>query len=261
MANPMFGYKNLVDDATLSANGSFSSSYPLSNLQSRRLGDVARSTTATKIFMDHGAAVAARIMLIVAHLNINNGDTVTLERGTSSGGNQVYAGSPLSAWPFTPLVGTRDGAQYVIPIIMEAQNSARYTTLTVPAGAQIGRIFFGPAFDPAVGATELGDDWRPTNSSLTRTPNGADWAFQRAEQRGEALVYPGLTEAEGDLLDEIVTYSSIVKEIAYIPDPDNRAKTQRRGFLGTMRALPKVEYSYWEHNGVAIGFEERGGAP
>lgn len=257
----LIGYNNLIDSATLSSDGYWSSAYPLTNVQLRELAQVAISTSGTKIYIDHGSAVTARLAWIAAHSQIDVGDNVRLQRGTTSGGSDVYDSGSVPAWPFTPQVGTRDGAYYGIPLVMAAENSARYSTLTVPAGAQIGRIFLGPAFDSEVGPTELDDDWRPPNSISTRSDNGADWVHERAEQRSEGLVYGCLTLAEGDLLDEIIYTHKIIKEVVYIPDYTDRARCQRRGFLGTLKALPKMSYPFWVHNGIAIAIDERGGAP
>jgi hypothetical protein len=257
----LIGYKNLVDDADLTANGTFNASHGLDYLQRRELVLQAWSASATKIFFDFGSAQGIRVAWIAAHSSITIGDNVALELGTTSGGVDVYDGDPISAWPFTPLVGTRDGATYGIPIVLPQEYSARYATLTFPAGSRIGRVFIGPAFDPATGPTDITDGWRPPNSIMNRAVNGADWSHQRAEQRSVRLVYGDLTYAEGDLLDEITTVQSIVGEVVYIPDHTNRARSQRRGFLGTMKMLHETDYPFWVHNGVAVALDERGGAP
>ncbi len=93
------------------------------------------------------------------------------------------------------------------------------------------------------------------------TEHGTDWVHKRAPLRRAALVFKALTYAEGSTLKEIIRLHDTSSEIVYIPNVLDRAVTQQDGFLARFRELSKLEHSFWEHRGVALGLDERGGAP
>lgn len=269
MGRVAIGYNNLIDVSSLSG-GSWLSSYPLSKLQDRELGQQARASstanTSSRFIADHGSAVDVGVVLLAAHNVTDASATVRVLRGTSSGGAEVYDTTALAAWPFTPLVGSRDGARYPLVVVLPATaGAARYTTVIVDvaggAAARVGRPFIGPLFRPTYNPVSLVDGYREPNSELARMANGADWPLRRAEQRSPALVFGALTHAEGRLLDEIIYTHTVTDEVVYVPDTTDRAEQQRRGVLGTLRQLGALEYPIWRHNGVAVSVDERGGTP
>ena len=49
--------------------------------------------------------------------------------------------------------------------------------------------------------------------------------------------------------------------MVYIAHTTDRARQQRGSFLGLFKELSELDYPFYEHDGIALGFEERGGAP
>ena len=78
----------------------------------------------------HGSAKTAQVLFIPAH-NLSSAATIRLERGTTLGGADVYAGADLPAWPFTPLDNVYTGRHFGVCIITAAATSARYTRIRI----------------------------------------------------------------------------------------------------------------------------------
>lgn len=262
------GYSNLIDSATLSAPGAAWSN--LAYLQNRALSLVATSASAdaadTIIDIDHGSARTAQVVWITGH-NLSSSATFVIERGTTLGGTDVYAGNELPAWAFTPLNGVYSGRRYGFGDVMASANSARYTRVRIlnstnPAGSVwLSRPFIGPMFLPAISPTKLDADWQPSFSVVERTEFGADLVDSRPPLRRAGIVFGALTYDEGDQLHEIKGLHETTGEVVYVAHRHDRARMQRYGFLATFQALNKLEYPFHKHNGIALGFDERGGAP
>ena len=86
MTNAVIGYRNRIDEATLSG-GSWLSTFPLANLKNRTLGRVARSTSAavadTRFDLDLGAARSIGMVALINH-NLLLGSRVRI-RGSNDG--------------------------------------------------------------------------------------------------------------------------------------------------------------------------------
>jgi len=261
-----FAYGNLVDSSTLSG-GSWDAAHPLTQLQLRELAAYAKSSTAspadTQFIIDHGSAKAAQCFAIVAHNITDPAATITISRGTTSGGSDVYAGAPVACWPFAPLDDDRDGAHFPIVVVTPQPTTARYTTIAISTSdrVRIGRPFIGPIFAPAIGVTRRTNDWLPDFSSVERTESGADWVTARPRLRHPGIEYRALSRAEGSLLQEIQRTHGTTAEVFYLGNIFDRADTQQHGCLALLRQLSPLESAFFGHNAVALGFDERGGAP
>ena len=268
-----FAHSNLIDTSTLSG-GSWRSAYDLDRLNDatygRALGlSIARSTTAAEadsiIDMDHGSAKSAQVFYIPAH-NLSSAATVRLERGTTAGGTDVYAGTDLAAWPFAPLDAVYSGRYFGVCIITPAATSARYTRIRIKDSAntagyvQVTRPFLGQLFAPEYGPKKLDHDWQSL-SNVERTEGGADWIYKRTPLRSANVVYSALSTAEASELHEIIRLHDTTSEVVYIADRNDRSRQQQYGFLALMRELGKFDYAWWTLQGVALGFDQRGGAP
>lgn len=268
-----FAHSNLIDTSNLSG-GSWSGSYSLDRLNTaivgRALGmSIARTTDAAEassiIDMDHGSAKAAQVLFIPAH-NLTSAATIRLERGTTEGGNDVYAGTDLPAWPFTPLDNVYNGRHFGLTIVTPEATTARYTRIRIkdaanPAGyVQVVRPFIGQLFAPEYGPTKLTHDWMSL-STVDRTEGGADWIYRRAPLRAANLVYSALSTTEASQLHEIIRLHDTTSEVVYIAERNDRAFQQQYGFLALLRELSTLEYPWWTFQGIALGFDQRGGAP
>jgi hypothetical protein len=263
------GYGNLTYSATL-GGGSWAAAYALAKLQDRALSMVARSSSAatadTIIDWDHGSAVSARVLWVHGH-NLSSSATFVVERGTTQGATDVYAGAELPVWAFTPLDGIYAGNHFGFGLVMNSANSARWTRLRIinttnPDGyVQISSAFVGPGFFPEHSPTKLKGGWMPSFSTVERLHNGTDWVSKRAPLRAPAIVFDVLTYDEGSTLEEIIRIHDTATEVVYIAHRTDREKQQRGSFLGLFKELGELDYPFWEHNGTALGFEERGGTP
>jgi hypothetical protein len=257
------GYDNLGDDATLGGTG-WSLTKTVANLQDEDLAVYAETTgTTATVDIDLGSAMSPTLFVLSAHTCTDASATLALTGGTSSGGSEVYAGSAISAWPFTPL--DYDGSHF--PLIVYAPNagSARYWRLVVSGSASMrfGRLsvmrVFLPDYSPEYGA--IADGWMESFSTVDRAGNGAPQVWGRRELRSVAFDYPAMTQAQGSLLHEIQRTHSISGEVFYLSDTQDRARQQQLSFLGFMRKLGALENPFYRRNSSAIAIDERGGAP
>ncbi len=264
------GYNSLTPSATM-GGGDWAAAYPLTNLQQRALARVARSTSTdtadTIVDWDHGSAMPAQVLWVHGH-NLSSSATFVVERGTTQGGADVYAGAELPVWAFMPLDGIYSGRHFGFGLVMPSSNSARWTRLRIinttnPDGyLQISSAFLGPGFFPDTpNPTKLEDDWMSSFSTVERLGNGTDWVSKRRPLRAVSLVFGALTYADGSALKEIIRSHDTATEVVYVADRNDRVVQQQDGFLGLFKELSKLEYPFWQHNGIALGFEERGGAP
>lgn len=264
------GHSNLVDSSTLSG-GNWKTARPLTEIQTRELVRYAESETSsptdTEIIVDHGSAKTARLVGLFATAQIASAATVQVVRGTTAGANNVIEGDVLSCWPFSPLDGVLDGGYFGIFVVLPADTSARYTTIRLinSAAVRIGRLVVAPLFVPGTNPVVLSSDWQPDYSSVDRTENGADQVAQRSRLRHVPLEFQGLTRAEGSLLHEIQRTHGTTGELVYVPDirphAAARARTQQLGCLVIARQLSKLEHPYAQLDALALGLDERGGAP
>jgi len=261
-----FAYGNLTDSSTLSG-GSWTAGHPLTELQKRELAAYAESSSAsssdTKIIFDHGSAKAAQCFAVFAHNIEDAAATITVTRGTTSGASDVYSGSAMPCWPFTPLNSDYDGSFFGIIVVTPQPTTARYTQIAISTSAvvRIGRPFVGPVFSAGIGVTKRADDWLPDFSNVDRIENGADWVASRARWRHPAIEYGALTRSESSLLQEVQRTHGITGEFVFLSDTVDRSEMQQYGCLAMMRQLSALEYPFWNHNSVAFGFDERGGSP
>lgn len=267
MTTVKIGYGNLCDSSTLSG-GSWTGGHPLTEIQTRELARYAQSSTAdaadTQIIMDHGNAKAAQVFGIIAH-TVDAAATITITRGTTSGGSDVYAGSAVACWPFTPIDGVYNGSHFVIWVVVPFSTTARYTKIAI-SGSQvirIGRLFVGPMLDveynPEHGKYQ--DEWQQANSTIDRTESGADWVTTRTELRSVPFSYSIATHAQASLIHEVLRTHSITGEIAFVASTQDRAVQQQYGFLGTLKKLSALEYPRYSDRSISLAIDERGGAP
>jgi hypothetical protein len=261
------GYSNRIDDATLTG-GSWGG-YPLTYLQNRSLTFVARSSnadeSATIVDIDMGSATTDQVLWVHGH-NLSSAAEFVVERGTTQGGTDVYAGEQLPVWSFTPINGIYSGRYFGFGLVMPTANSAQWTRLRIlnatnPSGyVQISRIFLGPLFSPEYGPTELSDEWI-NHSNVERITGGADWVSKRPPRRSRRFVFGALTYEEGRTIKKIQRLHDTASEVVYIADRFDREQMQRNSFLGLFSELGALDYPFWQHNGIAISIDERGGAP
>ena len=253
-------WRDLVPAGTMSG-GSWS--LPLTNLQTTELASVARSTTDatadTKIRIDHGSAVTARVVWLAAH-NLSSAATWRVLRGTTAGGSDVYSGTLANAWRITP--PTYDGTVYGACLVMPTANSARYTTIEIedtanPDGyVQAGQLLIGDVLTfthgPSVGLQHGIRDL----STITEAESGASWVTERRKQRGVSFVLDGIEDTEADSLQDLRMHIGTHGQAVYLPSLTDAVQTQRYGFLGRMSELSAIDYPYYRYRSLPLKLTE-----
>ncbi len=253
-------WRDLVPAGTMSG-GSWS--LPLTNLQTTEQAAVARSTSAstshTKIIVDHGSAVTARVVWMAGD-NMSGGANWRVLRGSTASGSDVYAGSLVPRWRITP--PTYDGTVYGACIVMPTANSARYTTIEIedtanPDGyVQAGQLLIGDVLTfthgPSVGLQHGIRDL----STITEAESGASWVTERRKQRGVSFVLDGIEDTEADSLQDLRMHIGTHGQAIYIPSLTDAAQTQRYGFLGRMSELSAIDYPYNRYRSLPMKLTE-----
>lgn len=253
---------NLTPAATLSG-GSWLSDLPLNNLKTSELAARARSSTDstadTKILIDHGSAVAVRVIWLAAH-NLSSAAQMRVLRGTSSGGSQVYSGTLADVWHITP--PAYDGETYGAFIVLPTNAAARYTTIEISdttnaAGyVEIGQLLVfdvltftrGPSVGLQHGLRDL--------STVAEAESGAPWVTERRKQRAVSMVLDVIEDDETDALQDIRQTIGTHGQTVYLPSLTSAAQTQRYGFVGRMAELSPIDYPYSRYRTLPIRLTE-----
>jgi hypothetical protein len=246
----ILGYANQVDDAPVSG-GSWSASYPLTNIKTRYLFQRARSTDAlassSTMVIDTGENQTIGVVALVRH-NISTNGTVRI-RGYEfsnltglaydSGAVTVYAGEDF-AHAFTPTA-----ARYWQIVISDTGNADAYI--------EIGRVFIGWRFEPEVCA-----DWGlnigvESQTTVMQSLAGPEFFDSRPNRRIVTGQWSWLTQAEAHgVYLSILREQDVEKEVYAIFDPDTQFPDQC-WFLGRFRTLNAIEWPYLDRH--SVGFE------
>lgn len=142
--------------------------------------------------------------------------------------------------------------------------TGRYVTVEIddtanPDGyVQIGRLFAGGGIHPATNASYgLQDSWRDL-STMDASESGSAWATERRRLRGVSFVIDHLTLSEAAYIHEMQRLLGTVKEVLYLPYPDDLGESQRYGFIGSLSELSAIEYPYFNARSSAFKIEEIG---
>jgi hypothetical protein len=254
MSNLILGYNNLIDAATLSG-GSWNGALPLSNLKTRYLSQVARSTNddaaSTLINIDLGSAKSVQAFGAI-RMNISaSGATYRLRGSTVSNfATSVYDSGVVSANAQTPdlIIGLPSAvvARYWRFEIVDTANAAGYV--------QIGRLFIGPALAPTDNYSKGAELGYQSRSSVAQSVGGVDHFDKRPGRRLFSFALGWLTEAEAfSHVLELQRICDIHGEVLLIRDPADTTYNQQRHFLGRLQQLSTVKNPYLTN--YQAGFE------
>lgn len=283
MANIEIGWQNFADIATLSG-GSWVSTLPLANLQTRFRSEVARSTnvltTSTKIAVDFGSASKVVRWVILDKHNMSTAATVRVKGGTTAGAADVADTGSLEVWQATPTrdlryedanwwTGTLSAADvegYPISMFIDlaANVKARYWTIEITDTAnsagyvQIARLWMGPFWSPqrnVTWGTKLG--WEDP-SREQRTDSGVMYFAERQRFRVYHFNFPAVTddEAFGTLLD-MQRIAGKTREVVVIPDKEDLVRGFRRNIVGHLRQTDMLEQIQFGWQTAGYVLEER----
>jgi len=158
---------------------------------------------------------------------------------------------------------TNWGEQYPLIAAFDAR-TARYGTVEIddtanPDGyVELGQLFVAGGFQPEHNAEYQGfGDGRTDLSSSVKSVGGQKYSTARRRPRTVDFNFPILTQAEGDHLDEMMAEVGTTEDVLYVPDPADAAKSQRYGFLGTLRELTPLEYPFFDKRAMPLRLEQK----
>ena len=262
-------------DRTLAASlsgGSWSSSYPLANLQNGQMGVKARTTntisTSSIILVDIGATARTIQCLAVLSHNISFSGTI-LARGYSDAG-------------YTTLVtGANTGTQYAYPQTLTAEKAAQYPNhwiYALPAGVtarywkieiidtgngygyiELGRVWIGEATLAPVTTINKGFSLVYESREITgESLGGAIWGDGRPPRRVMPVTWGYLTPAEKRTA--IIMQKTLGKtgELLYITDSGAAAADMiLEAFPANIRTVSPLTYPFYHNNEMPVELAEK----
>lgn len=228
----LLGYSNLIDDSTVS--GDFDPLYPADNIQTRELHRMARSTgTSASVTVTLPSSQMIGVIGVVG--NLSPTATISVTAGSySSGDVNVIAVSP----------GVE--ASSVSIEVDDPDNSDGFVG--------IGRIFVGPAFNPAV-CMDWGVQWGLDSlTEVAVSMGGAEYFNERKTRRTWQGKWSWLTAAEAyDVLYAIMRSHGISKEVFLL---DTTEPTYEKAFLARFKQLSTIEWPYVDQHSCGIELSE-----
>jgi hypothetical protein len=228
----LLGYSNLIDDSTLS--GSFDALYPIENIQTRELHRMARSTgTSASVTVTLPSSQPIGVVGVVG--NLSSAATISVAAG-------AYSSGSVNAVAVSPGVS----ASSVTVSISDPGNADGYVG--------IGRIFVGPAFNPAV-CMDWGVQWGLDSlTEVAVSMGGAEYFNERRTRRTWQGKWSWLTAAEAyDVLYAIMRSHGISKEVFLL---DTTEPTREKAFLARFKQLSAIEWPYVDQHSCGIELSE-----
>lgn len=281
---PFWGDINTIYAPAFASFGSWSGSLPLTNLQTRTLSEVARSTNAlaasTKFRIDLGVARQVGLLALVAS-NISVAGTVRW-RGYSDAGYSVlvYDSTTVDAWPVVypagslvagdpRLVTGKYCAEEAVGFVPDAIHvpttvqSARYwmceiTDTANPDGyVQIGRLVIGGRYAPTVNMVYGAKLQLSTATTRDETDGGAAVYDPKAVRRSQAFTVENLTDDEALAnVFEIQRRLGTSGQTFFVFDQADTYHMTRRSFLCTLKELNGLEFPWCAHSQTAFAVIE-----
>lgn len=269
MANALLAFNNRIDVATVSG-GSWLSALPLTNVQSRAIKQVARSTNlllgSTQFTIDLGPDKVIRMLALVGHnlslvarYRIRGGaDNTFLTWSYDSGWLDVWPPvyssynldwQSLNWWSGRYLDEERQGYTWNLPHILPAAVNYRYwlvelddQTKTDTAYVDVGRVFVAGAWQPVINMAPGASIGWETNTQVQEALSGAEFFQRRNPYRVAQFTTDFMldNEAMANAFD-IQRRVGVDAEVFYIFDPADTVHLLRRSFLGRLRRMNPIE--------------------
>lgn len=268
------GYPNRAHGATITG-GSWNASYPVTNLATRALDVVARSTnddaTSTKFIIDMGATYTVQAFALRSH-NLSSAATIKLDFGTSSGGTEGGTSGTVNAWQmsFDSVMrnfpsGTYDsiiGYPFDAIYVHSAAMAVRYVECEITDTSnplnyvQAGRVcVFGglvPAYNFEVGASI---DWVDLTEP-ERTLGGSIVYQQRRRYRVAEIPLTNFSATERGKLMAARLGAGVHDELLFVPDSTDMANAQEYGFVARFVGGQKMPWSMPTRYSTTLVLEE-----
>ncbi|HYH39936.1 MAG TPA: hypothetical protein VD860_17070 [Azospirillum sp.] len=245
--NILFLYRNLVDEATLSAS---SQAVSVERVKDFRPGRVWRATgyTSEYIVVDHGAVVDTTHAAVVAH-NMNVNGTIRVRRSNDATfATSLYDSGAVEAWQpvaglgfdgfglslggYPILTGINDYRPYRV-FDYGGRVSARYTRFDfanpgLNKGIEVGRLFDGLGVQPGMNMA-YDWSWEWVDPSEIIDTESAFFIVRRTKYRVLRLTLPHLTEAEAiNAFDDLKRIIGNSRDLLVVPFPTGAVPLQYR---------------------------------
>jgi hypothetical protein len=277
------GIYNLIDSATLT-NGSWVTTLPLSNLQTKLLGQVARSgnllAASTKFLINHGTPKAAQVIGLINH-NFSLEATVRISVSNSSN-----MSSPLYDSGFVPVwdavyntydleweddnwwAGTYTNAdisgytpQYIK--VLPSEVTGQYWQVEIIDASnslgviQVGRVFNGPLWIPERDAeVGLSNTWE-SDTQMQKALNGTRYYRRRNPHRITRFALNNMSTADAmTYAFELDSRAGIDEEVLWIQNMSDTIHALRRRYLGTLKQLSPIEFNEFSYAKKVYEIEE-----
>ena len=280
----MLGWPNRVQDVTITGGTWASAPFDQSNMQLAETSKVARTsaktTAATKVLVDLGAARTIRVIAETQH-NFPSDALRRVSAGTTSGATDIYAGDWEDVWGITfaeqgvqcqsiedwwgPEI---DSTIYGVPFyglaVLPLDVTARYWTIewdvtnSDESYLQIGRLLMAPVYQPDFNAVYGLVDGAVDYSSLQRLESGGIAAYPRRAARTVEFSLPATHyAAEEYRLREMLRRQRTTGDIIYVPDPESLEHCQMKGFVGHLDQLSGMKSHAYRFRSIDLKLTER----
>lgn len=267
MANAILAYANQIDNATLSG-GSWFSTLPLTNLQDRRLGKLARSTDAleasTTFDIDLGSTRLLRVFALCGHnfsaaatrrfqfSAVEDFSSVVLDTGWVDVWPEVYPfgtvgwGSPnfwSGRYSEEEIAGYNASAVH----IFDQSTNARYVRVEISDEAnlsgyvQMARVFVGDGWQPTRNMVYGASIGWIDRTGVQEARSGAEYFDIQRMPRIARFDLPAMSESEAmSNAFDIQRAMGTAGEMFFIWDPDDTTHALRRQFLCRLRGVSPI---------------------
>lgn len=269
MAHAILAYGNRADSATLSG-GDWEATLPLTNLQDRRLGRVARTdgvdSADTKFDADFGAVRLFRVVSLVGHngsltgtcrFRLSNDPTFATslaDSGVMDIWPSVYPTEVLdwfaeNYWTGQYTDEERSGYTAAMTYVLPTTVAARYLRVEIDdednadGYLQFGRLFAADGWQPVrnmVYGAQIG--WTD-RTEVQEAISGAEYFDVRTPARSVQFGLEAMDEDEAMARGfEFQRQIGVSGECFFIWDPDDTVHALRRQFLCRPRTLSMIEH-------------------
>jgi hypothetical protein len=243
----------ITSDIGVLSGGSFTSSLPLSNLQTQNPKDVARSNdlapASTNFTIDLASALPLQLFALVNN-NLSASGTVRFRASNHSDGSSplidstAIAGNPFSGdtppggWTRYYLATASQSARYIVVEMSDAGNAAGY----LQAGRFLAGVPFIPGINIDVGVTFENLD----ESAVSRAVAGDRFVDVRPRRRRLKGALSFLTEAEAfgtGSVYELLARGINGEVLAIVDSDDDATMGPRRTIYGALTEVAPLSYA------------------
>lgn len=281
--NVYFAWNTRTDVGVLSG-GSWLSTLPLPNLQTKQVQKVARSNGvtlgATQFSIDLGAAYAIDGTALVVH-NMGASAKVRISGSSDNFATTTFTSGWVDVWPSGIIpqylleweddnfwLGTMTAAQragYQSPFIylLATAQILRYWKFEIDdttnsAGyVQIGRLFMAKGFRPTYNMSYGADLGYNDPADIETSLSGAEYFNLKSKYRVHNFTLEFLSASEGyqQILDMQRTMG-ITGEVLIVPDSSDAATSGMRNMLGRMEKLGALSQPFFNTYSIPMTIKE-----